>query len=79
MAIEYDDDGINVNLLYPGGLVDTGFWDHISAEENAAMLPPDVMNDAAVLLAEQGPNGITGKSMQASSWEHTFQFNGAQQ
>jgi 3-oxoacyl-[acyl-carrier protein] reductase len=74
LAVEYDGDGINANLLYPGGLVDTGFWDHLSETDDAQLLPPDVMNDAAVLLADQRPNGITGKSMQASSWEHTFLF-----
>jgi 3-oxoacyl-[acyl-carrier protein] reductase len=27
------------------------------------------MNDAAVLLAAQGPGGVTGESMDAADWE----------
>jgi 3-oxoacyl-[acyl-carrier protein] reductase len=27
------------------------------------------MNEAAVLLAEQGPNGVSGESMPPAEWE----------
>jgi len=69
MALDYEDAGVNVNALDPGGRVDTAFWDHLPDEERSEILQPDVMNDAAVLLAAQGPGGVTGESMEAADWE----------
>lgn len=69
MALDYEDAGINVNALDPGGRVDTAFWDHLPDEERAEILRQDVMNDAAVLLAAQGSEGVTGESMDAADWE----------
>lgn len=68
-ALDYDEAGINVNALDPGGRVNTGFWDHLPEDERERILQPDVMNDAAVLLAAQGPDGVTGESMTAGDWE----------
>lgn len=69
MALDYEDEGVNVNALDPGGRVNTAFWDHLPDDERAEILQPDVMNDAAVLLAAQGPGGVTGESMDAADWE----------
>jgi 3-oxoacyl-[acyl-carrier protein] reductase len=69
LALDYEDAGINANCLDPGGRVATGFWDHLPEGEQADILPADVMNEAAVLLAEQGPDGVTGESMPAEEWE----------
>jgi len=69
MALDYEDAGVNVNALDPGGRVDTAFWDHLPDEERSEILQPDVMNDAAVLLAAQGPGGVTGESMEVADWE----------
>jgi len=68
-ALDYEDAGINVNALDPGGRVNTAFWDHLPDEERQSILQPDVMNEAAVLLAAQGPGGVTGESMDAEGWE----------
>jgi 3-oxoacyl-[acyl-carrier protein] reductase len=68
-ALDYEDSGINVNALDPGGRVNTAFWDHLPDEERQSILQPDVMNEAAVLLAAQGPDGVTGESMAADDWE----------
>ncbi|MEF8842905.1 MAG: SDR family oxidoreductase [Haloarculaceae archaeon] len=69
MALDYEDAGVNVNALDPGGRVNTAFWDHLPEEERSEILQPDVMNDAAVLLAAQDPGGVTGESMDAADWE----------
>ncbi len=69
MALDYEEDGINVNALDPGGRVNTAFWDHLPDDERSEILQPDVMNEAAVLLAAQGPGGVTGESMDAADWE----------
>lgn len=68
-ALEYGDVGVNVNSLDPGGRVDTDFWDHLPEEERQQILPPDVMSDAAVLLAGQDADGISGQALDAESWE----------
>lgn len=60
---------INVNALDPGGRAKTGFWDHLSADEQASILPADVMDDAAVMLVAQGPGGVTAASLPAQDWE----------
>ena len=60
---------INVNCLDPGGRVETRFWDHLDAAERESILDPDVMDDAAVLLLEQGPGGVTAESLPADEWE----------
>jgi 3-oxoacyl-[acyl-carrier protein] reductase len=69
LALDYEDAGINSNCLDPGGRVATGFWSHLPEAEQADILDPDVMNEAAVLLATQGPGGVTGESMTADEWE----------
>ncbi|MEF8840252.1 MAG: SDR family oxidoreductase [Haloarculaceae archaeon] len=64
-ALEGEEHGVNANALDPGGRVDTDIWAHLPDGERAEILPPDVMDDAAVLLAAQGPDGVTAGSMTA--------------
>ncbi|QFU81656.1 SDR family NAD(P)-dependent oxidoreductase [Natronorubrum aibiense] len=68
-ALESESYGVTVNGLDPGGRVNTDIWAHLPAAEREEILQPDVMNDAAVLLAAQGPDGVTGESMTAQEWE----------
>ncbi len=68
-ALESEPYGVTVNGLDPGGRVNTDIWAHLSAAEREEILQPDVMNDAAVLLAAKGPDGVTGESMAAEEWE----------
>jgi len=72
-SMELEEYGINVNGLDPGGRVNTAFWDQLPNEEREEILQPDVMNDAAVALLAQGPDGVTGESMAASDWEQKLQ------
>jgi 3-oxoacyl-[acyl-carrier protein] reductase len=69
VAMEYEDEGVNVNAVDPGGRVNTGFWDHLPDDERESILQADVMDDAAVLLAAQGPDGVTGESADVDEWE----------
>ncbi|MFP4624990.1 MAG: SDR family NAD(P)-dependent oxidoreductase [Natronomonas sp.] len=68
VALEHEDE-INVNALDPGGRVDTDIWAHLPAEERDQILDPDVMDDAAVMIAALEPGSITGESMTAADWE----------
>lgn len=60
---------INVNVLDPGGRVETRFWDHLPEDERADVLEPDVMDEAATLLLTQKPGRVSGESMAADEWE----------
>lgn len=68
-ALEAEEHGVNANALDPGGRVNTDIWAHLPDEERKQILQPDVMDEAAVLLAAQGPDGVTGESMTAAEWE----------
>lgn len=74
-ALECADTGVNVNAITPAGSVDTGFWNtdekrsHLPPEAREAVQDPDVMDDAMVLLARQGPDGVSGESLPAPEWE----------
>lgn len=72
IALEGREYGVNANALRPGGRVNTDIWKHLSPEERESILQPDVMNEAAVLLAAQTPDGVTGESMSAQEWEVRF-------
>lgn len=69
VALEGEDHGVNANSLDPGGRVNTDIWGHLPAAEREEILQPDVMDEAAVLLAEQRPNGISGETHTAEEWE----------
>jgi 3-oxoacyl-[acyl-carrier protein] reductase len=69
-AMELEEFDVNVNALDPGGRVETGFWAHLPEEEKGEILDPDVMDDAAVGLLAQGPEGTTGESLPADEWEN---------
>jgi 3-oxoacyl-[acyl-carrier protein] reductase len=71
-ALEGEGRGVNANALDPGGRVNTDIWAHLPQEERQQILQPDVMDDAAVLLAAQGPDGVSGESMTAEEWERHF-------
>ncbi|WP_440770092.1 SDR family NAD(P)-dependent oxidoreductase [Natronorubrum sp. DTA28] len=72
-ALEGEEHGVNANALDPGGRVDTDIWAHLPDEERERILDPDVMDDAAVLLAAQGPDGVSGESMDVEGWEQRLE------
>jgi len=72
-AMEGEDRGVNANALDPGGRVNTDIWGHLPEKEREQILQPDVMDGAAVLLAAQGPDGVSGESMTAEAWEQHFE------
>jgi 3-oxoacyl-[acyl-carrier protein] reductase len=68
-ALEGEGRGVNANALDPGGRVNTDIWGHLPEDERQQILQPDVIDEAAVLLAAQGPDGVSGESMTAEEWE----------
>lgn len=72
LALEYGDDGVNANGLYPDGAVPTSFQQgnpDVSDDDLESMADTDVLNDAAVLLASQEPGGVTGETLPWHEWE----------
>jgi len=69
VSLEGEDHGVNANSLDPGGRVNTDIWGHLPEEERQEILQPDVMDEAVVLLAEQGSDGVTGETHTAAEWE----------
>lgn len=69
VAREGEDQGVNANAIDPGGRVNTDIWNHLPESEREKILQPDVMDDAIVLLASQGPEGVSGETHTASEWE----------
>ena len=64
LASELAPDGIAVNCLAPSGVVLTEGWEFASGGvkiPEAYVEAPEVMGEAAVLLATQDANGVTGR------------------
>lgn len=64
LASECRDDGIAVNCLAPNGVVQTEGWERASGGMKIPpgyLESPELMGRAAVLLAAQGGDGITGR------------------
>jgi NAD(P)-dependent dehydrogenase (short-subunit alcohol dehydrogenase family) len=70
MALELEDDGINVNSLFPSVMVDTGFFAHWSDEKRAALARADILNGAALFLAGLQPGALTGVSLDQHRWDN---------
>jgi len=66
LSKELKEYNINANALYPGVPVDTGFLNHLSAEQRKKLARPEIVTQPAIFLASQKPGGMTGKSINAS-------------
>lgn len=62
---------INVNALRPGP-TDTRAHAGASPEKKATLRKPDEIKKVAVFLASQGPMGITGESLDATTWDTIY-------
>jgi NAD(P)-dependent dehydrogenase (short-subunit alcohol dehydrogenase family) len=69
LALELADRDINVNTLFPSVMVDTGFFAHLDDEERAGLARPDLLNGAAMFLAELEPGTVTGVSLDQQRWD----------
>ncbi len=62
---------INVNALRPGP-TDTRAHAGASPEKKATLRKPDEIKKVAVFLASQSPMGITGESLDATTWDTIY-------
>jgi NAD(P)-dependent dehydrogenase (short-subunit alcohol dehydrogenase family) len=72
-AQELMDTGVTVNVVRPGGKVDTGLFPNGGQGALAAegFLAPSVMNELIVWLLSDASDGVTGRRFNASLWDHS--------
>jgi gluconate 5-dehydrogenase len=77
MAAELDKFGIMVNVLLPGGAVDTGgLLKDRNHELPFQLLPPCVMEDPIVFLASSLADGMTGQRIIAKEFDQWLEARG---
>lgn len=67
-ALEIGERGINVNSVYPGVMVNTGFFDYLAPEEREKLASPTILNEVVYVLANLAPGELTGASICAKEW-----------
>ncbi len=68
-AVELREKGINVNAVYPGVMVNTGFFEHLPEDEREKLEKPSVLNELVYLLCCLSPGELTGGSFNYQSWK----------
>jgi NAD(P)-dependent dehydrogenase (short-subunit alcohol dehydrogenase family) len=69
LARQLRDTGISVNVISPGGMVDTRMVpDRPNMVRERDLLRPEGMNDAILWLVSDASNGVTGQRMNARLW-----------
>ena len=71
LAVQLNKFKINVNALRPGP-TDTRLHLNSPPERKAQLRKPDEVRQLAVFLAMQGPEGITGQSFDAATWNKIY-------
>lgn len=73
MAEELAGTGVTVNILVPGGPVNTRLvGDSFSAAERAKLIQPDIMVTPLLWLVSDATNDITGKRFIAAFWDKSL-------
>jgi NAD(P)-dependent dehydrogenase (short-subunit alcohol dehydrogenase family) len=78
MAEELAGTGVTVNILVPGGPVNTRLvGDNFSPAEKLKLIQPDIMVPPLLWLASPASDGITGKRFIAAFWDKSLPANQA--
>jgi len=75
LASQVNKFNINVNAIRPGA-TNTRFHDSAPPEKKAKMRKPENIKPLALFLASQGPMGITGESIDITTWEKIYTDRG---
>jgi NAD(P)-dependent dehydrogenase (short-subunit alcohol dehydrogenase family) len=79
MTAELKKYNIMVNVLLPGGAVDTGgFSKYSNHKMPVKLLSPDIMADPIVFLASRLADGITGERIIANEFDQWLESKGIQ-
>ena len=77
MTAELEKFGIMVNVLLPGGAVDTGdLFKDANLEPHFTLLSPDIMKDPIVFLASSLADGMTGERIIAKEFGEWLELKG---
>jgi NAD(P)-dependent dehydrogenase (short-subunit alcohol dehydrogenase family) len=68
LAAELRDSGITVNVLNPGGPVDTPMAARSDSEQRRLLIPPQIMVKPVCWLASRASDGFTGRRITATRW-----------
>ncbi len=69
VAAEVANRGVRVNILHPGGAVDTSmFTPHFRPAADRRLRPPDIIGPAAVWLASDASADLTGQIVDCREW-----------
>lgn len=59
---------VNVNTVFPGEVVNTNFFSHLSEEERKKLADPTVIVEPTLFLASLPENSLTCHSLNAKKW-----------
>jgi 3-oxoacyl-[acyl-carrier protein] reductase len=68
-ALELAESKINVNSVYPGVKVNTGFFDYLDPDERKELTGPGILNELVYLLCMLEPGELSGKSICVQNWK----------
>lgn len=68
LARDMEGSGITVNLINPGGPVDTPMVVRSTAQHKSALIPPEMMAPPVCWLASRASDGVSGKRITATRW-----------
>ncbi|HUT65118.1 MAG TPA: SDR family oxidoreductase [Spirochaetota bacterium] len=73
-AGELEGTGININSLYPGAMVNTGFFDYLEENEREKLENPAILNELSYMLCSISPGELTGGSFSFQNWKENPEF-----
>jgi NAD(P)-dependent dehydrogenase (short-subunit alcohol dehydrogenase family) len=68
LAKDLDGTGITVNLINPGGPIDTPMTTRGQKTARTDLIPPDIMIDPVCWLVSRASDGFNGKRITATKW-----------
>jgi 3-oxoacyl-[acyl-carrier protein] reductase len=68
-ANEFEKSGINVNSVYPGVMVNTGFFDNLDESEREKLASPSILNEMVYVLCCLKPAELSGGSFCVKNWK----------
>ena len=71
-AKDLDGSGVSVNIVVPGGPVNTGMVPTASAPDRGSLLQPDVMKPPITWLSSDASDGFTGRRIVAADWNNSL-------
>lgn len=71
---EYREAGVNINALYPGEMINTGFFSHWSPEKRNTLPDPKVLIEPFLFLSGLPPGSLSGASINGKRWREDADY-----